>query len=115
MLYVILLHAHIFFTPIKTNICMVQYTHGILISILISFYILPLLFSFFLHAKLIYFIRTRHDHHYLTPTTYILPMKRNNITEFQSKKRSNKEQSSIIMIKYFYNQNILYNERSYYV
>ena len=72
---------------------MVQYAHGILISLLISFYILPLLFSFFLHAKLIYFIRTRHDHHYLTPTAYVLSVKRNNVTEFHSKKRSNKEQN----------------------
>jgi len=68
---------------------MVQYTHGILIFLLISFYILPLLFSFFLHGKLIYFIRTRHNEHYLTTTAYVLPMKRSNTTEFQSKRHSN--------------------------
>jgi hypothetical protein len=60
-------------------------------SVLISFYILPLLFSFFLHGKLIYFIRSRHTQLYLTKTAYLVPMKRNNTTESQLKKRSNKE------------------------
>jgi hypothetical protein len=86
------LHASILHTSLTNKTCTLQYTHGILIGLLISFYILPLLISFFLHAKLIYFIRTRHNQHYLTTTTaYILPMKRNNTIEFQSKRRLNQQ------------------------
>ena len=47
------------------KICTVQYNHGILITLLIFFYALPLLVSFFLHAKLIYFIRSKHQQNYL--------------------------------------------------
>jgi hypothetical protein len=66
------------------KICIVQYTHKILISFLIFFYALPLLFSFFLHAKLIYFIRSKHQQHYLaTSNTYRLPIKRPNTLESQ--------------------------------
>ncbi|CAF2331954.1 unnamed protein product [Rotaria sp. Silwood2] len=61
-----LLHAHVLRTSPRMKICIVQYTHGILISFLIFFYILPLLFSFFLHAKLIYFIRAKHHRRYIT-------------------------------------------------
>ena len=72
-------------TASQMKICIVQYTHGILISFLIFFYILPLLFSFFLHAKLIYFIRSKHHQHYLTATTptHRLTMKRNNTLDSQ--------------------------------
>ncbi len=63
------------------KICIVQYTHKILISFLIFFYVLPILFSFFLHAKLIYFIRSKHHQHYLTTASYIIPMKRTNISD----------------------------------
>ncbi|CAF2123696.1 unnamed protein product [Rotaria magnacalcarata] len=61
------------------KICIVQYTHGILISCLIVFYILPLLFSFFLHANLIYFISAKHNQYYLkaAKTSFKSPMKRN--------------------------------------
>jgi hypothetical protein len=88
------LHA-IIHTSLTNKTCTVQYTHGILISLLISFYLLPLLFSFFLHGKLIYFIRTRHNQHYLSTTAYILPMKRNNLTEFQAKRRLNQENPNL--------------------
>ena len=71
-----LLHAHVLHTSSKMQICIVQYTHKILISFLIFFYILPLLFSFFLHGRLIYFIRSRHNQHYFTTT--------NPTTSFQS-------------------------------
>jgi hypothetical protein len=77
-----LLHAHVLHTSLRMKICIVQYTHKILISFLIFFYILPLLFSFFLHAKLIYFIRSKHQH-YLTAAPYILPMKRTNTLDSQ--------------------------------
>ncbi|CAF3699657.1 unnamed protein product [Rotaria sp. Silwood1] len=85
------LHAHILNTSLTNKICIIQYTHGILIGILISFYILPLLFTFFLHGKLIYFIRTRHNQYYLTKTSYLLPMKRNNITETRLKRYINED------------------------
>lgn len=63
------LHAHVLHTSSKIQICIVQYTHKILISFLIFFYVLPLLFSFFLHGKLIYFIRSRHNQHYFATAT----------------------------------------------
>jgi hypothetical protein len=87
------LHANILHASPNNKICLVQYTHGILIGVLTAFYLLPILFSFFLHAKLIYFIHRRHDQHYLTSTAYILPMKRNNTLEFQSKRQTNKKHS----------------------
>ncbi|CAF4118991.1 unnamed protein product [Rotaria sp. Silwood2] len=85
------LHAHVLHTSLTNKICIVQYTHGILIALLISFYLLPLVFSFFLHGKLIYFIRTRHNQYYLTKTAYLLPMKRNNTIETRLKQRSNED------------------------
>jgi hypothetical protein len=91
------LHAHVIHTSSYMKICVVQYTHGILISFLILFYILPLLFSFFLHAKLIYFIRSKHHQHYLTTTTsYMLRMKHRSTLDsqtMQQKKRSVQKQS----------------------
>jgi hypothetical protein len=66
------------------KICIVQYTHKILISFLIFFYILPLLFSFFLHGKLIYFIRSKHHQHYFTTeATYKSPKKHHNTYDSQ--------------------------------
>ncbi|UJR13389.1 hypothetical protein I4U23_000405 [Adineta vaga] len=84
------LHAKIYFRTLTREACIVHYTHEILITLLISFYILPILLSFFLHAKLVYFIRSRHNQRYLTRTAYILPMKRQNLVESQLKRRSNK-------------------------
>ena len=81
-----LLHAHILHTSSKMQICVVQYTHKILISFLISFYILPLLLSFFLHGKLIYFIRSKHHQHYLSAESmapFMLRMKRYNTSDSQ--------------------------------
>jgi hypothetical protein len=46
--------------------CVVQYNHESLISILLLLYVLPLLFSFFLHGKLIYFIRFKRNQYYMT-------------------------------------------------
>lgn len=66
------------------KICIVQYTHGFLISLLIFFYIVPLLLTFFLHAKLIHFIKSKHRRHYLAITkSNILPMKRYTLSETQ--------------------------------
>ncbi|CAF3726032.1 unnamed protein product [Rotaria sordida] len=95
------LHAHIIHISLKNKICMVQYTHGILITILVSFYILPLVFSFFLHGKLIYFIRTRHNQYYLTKTAYLLPMKYNYKNEKRLKQHSNNDN-----IKYHHDLNL---------
>lgn len=53
----------------KMKVCTVQYTHGILITILIFFYILPLLLSIVLHANLIYFIHAKHNRRYLETAT----------------------------------------------
>jgi len=78
-----LLHAHVLHTSTKMKICIVQYTHKILICFLIFFYVLPLLFSFFLHARLIYFIRSKHHQHSLTASSYVLPMKRTNTLDSQ--------------------------------
>ena len=78
------LHAHIHVNPFDNQICIVQYNHGLLIGLLLSFYILPLLFAFFLHGKLIYFIRTRHDQLYLIKSTYVVPMKRYHKFDSQS-------------------------------
>jgi len=69
------LHAHVIHTSSRVQICIVQYAHKILISLLIFFYILPLLLTFFLHGKLIYFIRSKHHSSYLTNNSYALPMK----------------------------------------
>ena len=77
-------HAHIYLTPSANKICIVQYNHGLLIGLLLSFYILPLLVSFFLHGKLIYFIRTRHDQLYLVKSTYTVPMQRHHRFDSQS-------------------------------
>ena len=72
-----LLQAHVLTTSSTVKNCTVQYTHGIVMNFLIFFYILPLLFSFFLHAKLIYFIRSKHHQHYVTEVgRNVLPMKR---------------------------------------
>lgn len=82
-----LLHAHVLHTSSKNQICIVQYTHKILISFLIFFYVLPLLFSFFLHGKLIYFIRSRHNQHYFataTTTSFHLPNKSRRLSNSQS-------------------------------
>ncbi|CAF3365090.1 unnamed protein product [Rotaria socialis] len=80
-----LLHAHVLRTSLRMKICIVQYTHEILISFLIFFYILPLLFSLFLHANLIYFISSKHNQYYLTPakTSFQSTMKRNNTLSTQ--------------------------------
>ena len=77
-----LLHAHVLLTLSQTKICTVLYNHGILISLLIFFYVLPLLFSFFLHAKLIYFIRSKHQQNYLA--TNAVPSKRTPTLESQT-------------------------------
>lgn len=66
------------------KICIVQYTHGFLISFLIFFYILPLVFAFFLHAKLIYFIRSKHQQHYFEMAApHSVSMKRYTLGETQ--------------------------------
>ncbi|CAF1333136.1 unnamed protein product [Adineta steineri] len=85
-----MLHANILPKYFTKKSCIVQYTNKILISVLISFYILPIFLAFFLHAKLIYFIRSRHNQRYLTKRAYILPTKRNNTAETHVQKRSNK-------------------------
>jgi hypothetical protein len=77
-----LLHAHVLLGSSQTKICTVQYNHAILISLLIFFYVLPLLLSFFLHAKLIYFIRSKHQQNYWV--TNALPSKRNPTLESQT-------------------------------
>ena len=79
-----LFHAHVLMSASKMKICIVQYTHGFLISFLIFFYILPLVFAFFLHAKLIFFIRSKHQQHYFEmarPNS--MSMKRYTLTETQ--------------------------------
>ncbi|UJR33975.1 hypothetical protein I4U23_021391 [Adineta vaga] len=79
-----LLHANVIHTPFKMKICLVQYADRFLISILLTFYILPLLFAFFLHAKLIYFIRSRNTQHYIaTKSNYLSSTNRNNTTDSQ--------------------------------
>ena len=65
------LHANIIHISSVNRICIVQYNHGLLIGLLLAFYILPLLVAFFLHGKLIYFIRRRHHPMYLTKTAYL--------------------------------------------
>ena len=94
-----LLHAHVLLTTARMKNCIVQYNHGILISFVIFFYILPLLFSFFLHAKLIYFIRSKHYQHYLTTASHSLPIKRNITLDSQmtiNKKRNLQNQNILI-------------------
>ncbi|CAF0739376.1 unnamed protein product [Rotaria sordida] len=93
-----LLQAHVLRTSPRMKICIVQYTHGVLISFLIFFYILPLLFSFFLHAQLIYFIRAKHQRLYLTKgkTSNRLLMNRNSTLASQmivQKKRQGQNQN----------------------
>ncbi|CAF0776553.1 unnamed protein product [Rotaria sp. Silwood1] len=80
-----LLQAHVLRTSSTMKICIVQHTHGILISFLIFFYILPLLFSFFLHAKLIYFIHAKHQRRYSRQkkSSNRLLMKHNNTSASQ--------------------------------
>jgi len=73
------LYANIIQTSLTSKSCNIQYNHGILIGFIVFFYLLPILFAFFLHGKLIYFIRTRHHQYYLQSTAYILPMKRNHL------------------------------------
>ncbi len=84
------------------KICIVQYTHKILISFLIFFYILPLLFSFFLHAKLIYFIRSKHHQHY--STSYMLPMKSRNTFDSQVIQKQRREPNQTVLTR---NQQLL--------
>lgn len=81
-------------TSSGNKICLVQYGHGVLIGLLILFYLLPLLFSFLLHGKLIYFIRSRQSLYYLTPTTYVGPRKGFENIELQSNKRRDRKNSS---------------------
>ena len=70
------LHANIIHISSVNRICIVQYNHGLLIGLLLAFYILPLFVAFFLHGKLIYFIRSRHHPVYLTKTDYLTAMQR---------------------------------------
>ena len=91
-----LLQANVLITSSTIRNCTVQYTHGIVMSFLIFFYILPLVFSFFLHAKLIYFICSKHQQHYLTVTERnLLPMQRFSALENQlmlnKKRRAEKD------------------------
>lgn len=79
-----LFQAHVLTTSSTMKNCTVQYTHGIVMNFLIFFYILPLLFSFFLHAKLICFIRSKQHQHYVTVSgRNVLPMKRFSTMENQ--------------------------------
>ena len=87
------LYTNLIETSSGNKICIVQYSQGILIGLLISFYLVPLVFSFLLHGKLIYFIRSRHRLYYLTPTTYVVAKKSNEIMELQSTKRGNRKYS----------------------
>jgi hypothetical protein len=88
------LYANIVQTTINSKTCVVQHAHRLLIGLFILFHIIPLLFAFFLHAKLIYFIRRRHRQYYFPTKTYILPLKRDAIAEFQSKGRPNEVNSN---------------------
>ncbi|CAF1231624.1 unnamed protein product [Adineta ricciae] len=92
------LHAHISTASSTVKKCVLHYTNEIIISLLISFYILPILFSFFLHAKLIYFIRSRHSQEYLTRRAYILPMKRQNPAECRRLNRGHIEKQDPILL-----------------
>ncbi|CAF0744816.1 unnamed protein product [Didymodactylos carnosus] len=66
------LHSYVLRTSKHMMTCVVQYTqYKIIIIILVSFYILPIILSLFLHVKLIHYIRSRHEQQYIT--TYLLP------------------------------------------
>ncbi|CAF1129626.1 unnamed protein product [Didymodactylos carnosus] len=66
------LHSYVIRSPKRMMTCVVQYTqYKFIIIILVSFYILPIILSFILHTKLIYYIRSRHKQQYIT--TYLLP------------------------------------------
>ena len=88
------LYTSIVRTSSGTRICIVRYAHGTTIALLISFYICPLLLAFFLHGKLIYFIRSRHNQYYFTPTPYMLSTKRNETIELQSRRRIDRNRFS---------------------
>ncbi|CAF0800594.1 unnamed protein product [Adineta steineri] len=89
-----LLHAHILRAPSQIKICVVQYANGLLISLLISFYILPLLLSFFLHAKLIYFIRSKRTQRYLATTPHALLTKNTNTLDSQAISQKNQRRTN---------------------
>ena len=64
-----------------------HYNHQLLIAVLISFCIMPIVFSFALHAKVIHFIHCRPSPDYLTQATHVLPSKRHELVDSHPQRR----------------------------